>query len=103
MLLGSTWVRGVLTWGPPSTWMMLSRLMAYSSACRTLRSAIALLLLGERWLNQMYGFDESVAPRWSSGSLLAMSWESCEGGGKLLNSMSAFAVPVCSCCWVDSW
>ena len=28
---------------------------------------------------------------------------SCDGGAKASNSMSALGVPVCSCCWIESW
>src|SRR6476620_9708030 len=94
MTEGSTWLRASLR---------LVRLSAYSIAWRTLTFCIALLLLGEAVLKTMYGFDDADGPMLRFGSFLAMSAGSCEGGGKLSNSMSALGVPVCSCCWVESW
>src|SRR5689334_15698792 len=98
MLDGSTWVSGVLSAGPPSTWMTFDRLMPYSSACRTCTFCSASLLFGETVLNTMYGFDEAVAPTFRFGSLLASSCGICDGGGHWSHSMSAVSVPVCSCC-----
>ena len=37
------------------------------------------------------------------GSFEEISDGSWDGGGKLSHSMSAVAVPVSSCCWVESW
>ncbi len=48
---GSTWVSGWLSFGPPSTWMMLVRLIASESAWRTLTLPSALLLFGDTVLN----------------------------------------------------
>src|SRR5262249_20771654 len=60
------------------------------------------LLFGDTSLNQMKGFEDAVGPTLRFGSLAAISAGSWDGGGKLSNSMSALAVPVCNCCWVLS-
>ena len=36
-------------------------------------------------------------------SLAASSPGICDGGVPMSNFMSALGVPVCSCCWIDSW
>src|SRR4051794_12716236 len=99
---GITWLSGSLRLGPPRTWIMFVRFRAYERACRTWTLDSALLLLGETVLNTMYGFEDAEGPMVRFGSFLAMSAGSCEGGGKLSNSMSALGVPVCSCCCVES-
>src|SRR5262249_2393870 len=60
-------------------------------------------LFGDLKLNRTYGLVDPVNPRLRFGSLLAISAGSWDGGGKSSNSMSAEAVPVCSCCWALSW
>jgi hypothetical protein len=73
------------------------------SAWRKASLPIAPPLFGEFSLKTMYGLLDAVAPRLKFGSSLEISAGSCDGGGKLSNSMSALAVPVCSCCCVLSW
>src|SRR6266487_202280 len=42
-------------------------------------------------------------PRFRFGSFFAIRAGSCDGGGATSNSRSAVGVPVCSCCWTESW
>src|SRR4051812_24456187 len=50
-----------------------------------------------------YGLLDAVGPRFRFLSFLAISAGNCDGGGPASNSMSALGVPVCSCCWIESW
>ncbi len=54
-------------------------------------------------LKTTYGLLDAVSPRFRFGSLVLISAGSCDGGGSASNSMSALGVPVCSCCWIESW
>src|SRR5262245_21044774 len=51
----------------------------------------------------MYGLVDAVSPRFRFGSFFAISAGSWLGGGAWSNSMSVLAVPVWSCCWIESW
>src|SRR3954452_17959643 len=42
-------------------------------------------------------------PRFRFLSFFAISAGSCDGGGATSHSRSAVGVPVCSCCWIESW
>ena len=86
---GRTWVSGGSSLGPPSTWMMLVRLIAYDRACRTFTLSSALLLFGETVLKTMYGLLEEDGPMLRFGSPFAISAGIWFGGGKESNSMSA--------------
>src|SRR5882757_4061090 len=50
-----------------------------------------------------YGLLDAVMPRLRFGSFFAIRAGSCDGGGPTSNSRSAVGVPVCSCCWTESW
>ena len=51
----------------------------------------------------MYGLVEAVSPRFRFGSFDAIRPGQLRRGWRLVELHVGAAVPVCSCCWIESW